>query len=104
MYMRRRAARPPHGRADELTRHWAASLAGQLNTLPQAFATATSGLIGTPERSPPCTVFEKEPDGALLEGLAGEFQALVREIGESGVGQPPETTTCAIVAEASSPG
>jgi hypothetical protein len=96
MYMRIVRAQPAQGQADEVARKWEAFWPEKMRAQP-GFRHAYFGIDRATGAVAGVTVFDQEPDAAVLNPLLEEFRATLGEIGPS---QPPEITLYEIAAKA----
>jgi hypothetical protein len=95
MYMRIVRAQPPEGQADEIAQKWQTFWPERMRAQP-GFRHAHFGIDRATGATAAVTVFDEQPEAALLERLLGEFRELV---GLTGSAQAPEVTLYEIVAE-----
>ena len=94
MYMRIVRAQPPAGQADEIAQKWEAFWPERMRAQP-GFRQSHFGIDRTTGETAAVTIWDDQPDDALIERLLREFRAT---LGMSG-GQAPEATLYEVVVE-----
>ena len=95
MYMRVVRAQPPEGQADEIAQKWKTFWPERMRAQP-GFRQAHFGIDRATGATTAVSVWDEQPDAALLERLLGEFREMV---GLTDSAQAPEVTLYEIVAE-----